>query len=226
LPFFFLLPVWTGSNDEFRASYGYALAVVGDLDADGFDEFVVGAFRADDEVPVDEGEVYLYRGGPSAELDPPVWTGRGGARDAFYGRAVACAGDLDGDGIPDLAVGAPQAATGASEPGRVYVHSGGRPPVTAVEPAPGGPGLEIESPCRRGSRLAFRLPRESWVHLAIYDLRGRRVRVLLEETRGLGEHGLVFDGRDDRGRRLPAGSYFLRLRTDRRTTSTRFVLLP
>jgi aminopeptidase N len=54
----------------------------------------------------------------------------------------------------------------------------------------------------------------------IFDVQGRRVRSL----RGSGVSGLAWDGRDDGGRRLPPGAYFVR----RRDTgeATRVVLLP
>jgi hypothetical protein len=218
--------VWNGSNAQFRASYGFSLTTLGDLDADGFDEFAVGSFRADDGIHVDEGEVYLYRGGGVGTLDPPVWTGRGGYTNAFFGRAVASAGDLDGDGRCELAVGAPESASAASEPGRVFVYSGGAPPITGVAPLASPISLHIASPCHAGSRLAFRLQRDALVRLEIYDLRGRRVRVLLAETRAVGEHGLVFDGRDAHGRQLSAGSYLLRLGAGETVTSTSFIFLP
>jgi len=40
---------------------------------------------------------------------------------------------------------------------------------------------------------------------------GRRIRVLLAEERGAGRHDVTWDGRDDAGRAVRAGSYRYRL---------------
>ncbi len=64
------------------------------------------------------------------------------------------------------------------------------------------------------------------VHLDIFDVRGRRVRRLLDGERSAGTHHLVWDGRDDRGRPLGAGLYFLELRTPAVRRSLRVVRVP
>ena len=45
----------------------------------------------------------------------------------------------------------------------------------------------------------------------MFDLRGERVRRLLESAVQPGEHRLAWDGRDEAGRRLASGVYFCRL---------------
>jgi hypothetical protein len=47
--------------------------------------------------------------------------------------------------------------------------------------------------------------------LEIYDLRGRRARLVRRSEVVAGTHGLQFDGRDDGGHRLARGNYFARL---------------
>jgi flagellar hook assembly protein FlgD len=49
------------------------------------------------------------------------------------------------------------------------------------------------------------------VHLAIYDIAGRRLRTLLDRNIGGGLHDVVWDGRDDGGRTVGAGVYLVRL---------------
>lgn len=59
----------------------------------------------------------------------------------------------------------------------------------------------------------------------VYDLTGRRVRRLLDEPFGVGDHVLVWDGRDDVGQQLPQGVYVVRVRHGVRDGSVRVALL-
>jgi hypothetical protein len=56
------------------------------------------------------------------------------------------------------------------------------------------------------------LARPDRVEARVYDLAGRRVRVLAEREYAAGEHTLVWDGTDDRGQSLPHGVYFTSVR--------------
>jgi hypothetical protein len=59
--------------------------------------------------------------------------------------------------------------------------------------------------------IRFDLPAAGQVRLAIYDLAGRLVRVLVEGEIPAGSHEAVWDGRDSTGRSAPSGSYLARL---------------
>lgn len=90
-------------------------------------------------------------------------------------------------------------------------------PLTAV-PGDGlaavpGPVLRapFPNPSRSGARLTFDLPREGTATLAVIDLAGRRVRLLLDGVRSAGTHEILWDGRNDLGARPAWGIYFVRL---------------
>ena len=68
-----------------------------------------------------------------------------------------------------------------------------------------------------GIRLSIRLAEAGSARLVIYDLAGRPVRTWAEVRLPAGGHSFEWDGSGDKGRSLPAGSYFARLtivRTD------------
>ncbi len=59
---------------------------------------------------------------------------------------------------------------------------------------------------------------------AVYDVRGRRVRALLQGNLGYGEHVLAWDGRTDTGVRVPGGVYFVRVRVGKVENVQKLVL--
>lgn len=62
------------------------------------------------------------------------------------------------------------------------------------------------------------------VRIEIFDAGGRVVRSLADERAGASRLRLSWDGRDDRGRALPRGTYFCRINDGRRTSSRSLVL--
>lgn len=112
----------------------------------------------------------------------------------------------------------------------VLVRSGGA--TLAVDPdlAPvtGTPArlVLLPNPFRESCTLAFSLAQASPVSLHVYDLTGRRVRTLEPGAwRPPGEHRVSWDGRDDDGRRVRAGMYFVKLATNTEERLERTVYL-
>jgi hypothetical protein len=81
------------------------------------------------------------------------------------------------------------------------------------------------NPFNPSTAIRFDLAADGPVRLRVYDLSGRRLRTLVDETRQAGHHELVWDGRDGSGRELPSGVYFLRMQADGKEEATRLVLL-
>jgi hypothetical protein len=66
------------------------------------------------------------------------------------------------------------------------------------------------NPFATTTRFAFVLPREAEVSVAVHDLSGRIVRVLVRGAWSAGRHELIWDGTDSGGGRAAAGVYFIR----------------
>jgi len=73
--------------------------------------------------------------------------------------------------------------------------------------------------------IAFRTRSTGLVVLDIHDMRGKRVRRLLDETHEPGSWTVQWDGRDDRGLSLAAGHYVYRLTADGRTEARKMTFL-
>ena len=75
------------------------------------------------------------------------------------------------------------------------------------------------NPFNPATVIAFELDGRGRVELRVYDLAGRCVRTLVDVSAlARGRHEMVWRGRDDAGRKLPAGSYVCRLRAARETS--------
>ena len=104
------------AGDDPSDRFGTAVAGTGDVDGDGRDDFVVGAPLGTPSA----GSASVFSGRTGAVL----WTWTGDAPGDRFGQSVAGAGDADGDGCPDVAVGAPFSDQGGTNAGRVRVFSG------------------------------------------------------------------------------------------------------
>jgi len=115
--------VLSGSAGEFL---GAAVRCAGDVNGDGYDDVIVGA-PLNDAGGADAGRAYVYFGGsiPDATAD---WILTGVAAQDQFGKPVASAGDVNGDGYDDVVVGAPQNDFNGTSSGSAYVFFGGVAP--------------------------------------------------------------------------------------------------
>jgi hypothetical protein len=75
------------------------------------------------------------------------------------------------------------------------------------------------NPFHPSTTIRYTLPAEGHVRLFVYNVQGRVVQRLVDERQTAGEKSVVWQGRDDAGRAVASGVYFLRLDAgDRRLT--------
>ncbi len=97
---------------------------------------------------------------------------------------------------------------------------GDGPPPAELALLPASP-----SPFSQTTRLGFELPSASRVQLRVYDVKGARVRYLVNENWEAGVHSVTWDGRDDRGVRVASGVYYLHLEADGQVRRQKVVLV-
>jgi MYXO-CTERM domain-containing protein len=99
-------------------SYGAAVASAGDVNGDGYPDFLVGAPYLD--------AAYLYLGSASGLAKSAAWVGGSEVGTSHFGAALSSAGDVNGDGYADVIIGAPSYTVENEEEieGKVYVFLG------------------------------------------------------------------------------------------------------
>ena len=106
------VPLHTFSGDSTGDRLGWSVAIAGDVDADGFDDLIVGASF---------GNYARVYSGATGNI---IHEFTGPHPSAFFGRSVAGAGDVNADGYDDLIVGAHWDDTSSDNAGSATVFSG------------------------------------------------------------------------------------------------------
>lgn len=113
--------ILSGAAGEY---FGHSVAVVGDVNRDGYGDLLVGAIFSD-VGGTDVGRALLYYGGKTFDTtaDQIFNNNFTATPNGQFGFSVAGAGDINGDGLVDLIISAPGPDAG-SQIGRAYLYLG------------------------------------------------------------------------------------------------------
>lgn len=109
--------------NQIDARLGHSVATVGDVNGDGFSDVLLGAYQYK-QSQVNEGAAFLYFGSTFGETIGDKRTLLGYQKDGQFGWAVAGAGDLNGDGYGDFAIGARYYDVTKVNEGAVFMYYG------------------------------------------------------------------------------------------------------
>ncbi|MGQ0721112.1 MAG: FG-GAP-like repeat-containing protein [Candidatus Eiseniibacteriota bacterium] len=225
-----LVPTWYAEGGQTAAYYGISVGTAGDVNGDGFSDAIVGSYLYD-LGGTDDGAVFVHDGSETGIRSAPDRTLGGPQSGAQFGVSAATAGDVNGDGLSDVIVGAWTYSDGEFEEGAALVFHGSSSATSVASsagPVSGGAlGLEpgIPNPTAGETELRFALPVAGGARLSVLDATGRHAALILDGERGPGLHSVRWSGRDARGAKLAPGVYFVRLEQAGRSEVRKLVLV-
>ncbi|XP_042331556.1 integrin alpha-9 [Sceloporus undulatus] len=113
-----LIKIFQASGKKMGSYFGSSLCAV-DLNSDGLSDLLVGAPMFS-EIR-DEGQVTVYLSRGNGVLEEQLVLNGDNAYNAHFGESMASLGDMDDDGFPDVAIGAPKEDDYI---GAVYIYHG------------------------------------------------------------------------------------------------------
>jgi hypothetical protein len=139
-----LTPSWSVNGDAEGCFFGSTVASAGDLNNDGYGDFLVAAWpRAPAVGGQAPGYVFAYKSSSSGPVATPLFSIQTPEAVSDFGYALGSAGDWNGDTVPDILVGAPlHVESGQFRAGRVAVYKGNLTGAVASAPLYSVVGIE------------------------------------------------------------------------------------
>jgi len=113
-----------GPTSAAGANFGWSVSHAGDVNGDGYSDIVASAYRHNIGGPLEEGVVYIFHGSATGVNTTPASILESNFANAWFGRSVSTAGDVNGDGYADIVVGAVTYTNGQNLEGAGFLYLG------------------------------------------------------------------------------------------------------
>lgn len=202
---------------------GQVANTCGDINHDGWEDIAVGY----PSYGFGNGLIRVYFGARDMDTIADITIGHWELNYAVarFGKSVGPAGDFNGDGVDDLAVGSHEYDVPHWNKGRLWVFAGSDTLPLAADDAeedrllPKAFNLlkqNYPNPFNHKTMIQYSLfgHSERQVELLIYNILGERISTLVSDHQPGGDHTTWWDGTDNSGDTVPSGIYFYVLKAD------------
>lgn len=207
-------------GEEIGENFGWSLSGDEDINGDGITDIVIGANGSETSI----GKTYIFLGGQ--ELDNiPDEIYEGELDGDKYGYSVSCGGDINNDGKSDIVVG----ACLHNNNGAAYVYisdlSSSIYNSDKLYPEDFLLSQNNPNPFSTSTCITYSLASQSKVNLKIFNLMGKEIIILKNQTEIPGSKTVDWDGKDSFGNPVDPGIYFYILMVGDKSQSRKMMLI-
>jgi len=81
------------------------------------------------------------------------------------------------------------------------------------------------NPFNPSTRIDFQVQESTDIDLEVYNIKGQKVRTLVDGFKATGNHSVEWDGTNDQGKNVTSGLYFYRLSSKKFSSTKKMILL-
>ncbi len=225
------------STAEYLRIYGHITKVGcgGDINNDGYNDYILSYAQYKNDAGCMVGGAFVYMGGNIPDTNYCCKLEGENKWDGF-GTQVDIIGDFNNDGYDDFIVVANSYPdTNAYNPydnnekGKLYLYSYKNYTTIEKEKSPTIKDFALyqnyPNPFNPSTTISYSIPQKEFVKLKIYNIMGKEIINLVNETQPSGNYKVIWNGTNQSGQEVSSGIYFCQLFANKLKLSKKMILI-